>query len=59
MKLIAPLIVLVLASCATKDGSKTPEVRWYRGNLHTHTFWSAFPSLGKLGVRTLQIDQLE
>lgn len=40
MTRVLPLIVLALASCAPQDETETPDVRWYRGNLHTHTLWS-------------------
>ncbi|MGA7305967.1 MAG: hypothetical protein WBW88_13895 [Rhodothermales bacterium] len=40
MRRVLPLILLALTSCAQRDGTKAPEIRWYRGNLHTHTLWS-------------------
>lgn len=40
MRRVLTLILLALTSCAQRDGTETPEIRWYRGNLHTHTLWS-------------------
>lgn len=37
------LVLLILCSCATEE-----EDQWYKGNLHTHTYWSdgdAFPEM--------------
>lgn len=31
------LCILVLAGCSTTDSKK---LNWYKGNLHTHTYWS-------------------
>lgn len=33
----ALLILLFSAACA---GAASPEPRWWKGNLHTHTLWS-------------------
>lgn len=41
--LVPLLAILVLWGCATKE-----ESQWYKGNLHTHTYWSdgdAFPEM--------------
>lgn len=46
MKLIVPSILLILAfligSCgdSTKSTSEDLKKSWYKGNLHTHSFWS-------------------
>ena len=46
MKYILPSILfsvaIILGSCRdnNKSTDKTENKRWYKGNLHTHSFWS-------------------
>lgn len=34
------LLPFIIASCGPKEDAADSEIRWYRGNLHTHTLWS-------------------
>ena len=45
---LAALVALISATVRAEEISPTPELCWWRGNLHTHTLWSdgdGFPEL--------------
>lgn len=35
-----PFLMLVLTSSVTGCTEEAPEAKWYKGNLHTHSYWS-------------------
>ncbi|EAZ79544.1 CehA/McbA family metallohydrolase domain-containing protein [Algoriphagus machipongonensis] len=40
LPLIFVLIFLSFGSCKSSDKSEEPSKKWYKGNLHTHSYWS-------------------
>lgn len=40
MLLLVCLTIMSVVSAETSAGTDTTELRWWKGNLHTHTFWS-------------------
>ncbi|HUF11269.1 MAG TPA: hypothetical protein VMO47_18250 [Rhodothermales bacterium] len=39
-QLTLPLLLCMIAACKQTEEATEPDIRWYRGNLHTHTLWS-------------------